>query len=134
MSACILCCIILKGQHSGPTGRHRLPTPWPQNTTNLHESMLLPSQECQIAHLGTLASPVEPKWQQGLAAATTGAQRPPKYDSNSSQICNQASKKTSIPASKHPSLGSQRSAAEAVAFSISGLFSFCFGCHVLGSH
>ena len=117
------------GGHSWPqqgsTGRHRpfqhgkprAPTcsllpPWALKL------MLPPAQECQIAPLGTPATPVEPKWHQGLAADTRYGQRPPKCDSNSSRIWHQANKKTSIRASKHPSLGSQRSAAEAVAFSI----------------
>ena len=100
------------------TGRHRMPTFWFQNPANVPKSVLPPAQECQIAHLDTLATPVEPKWHQGLAADTRGGQSPPKCDSNSSRIWHQASKKPSIQASKHPSLGSQRSAAEAVAFSI----------------
>ena len=90
----------------------------PQNPANLPKSVLPPAQECQIAHLGTLATPVEPRWHQGLPADAKDGQRPPKCHSDSSQICRQAIKKTSIHASKHPSLGSQRSAAEAVAFSI----------------
>ena len=89
-----------------------------QNPANLPKSVLPPAQECQIAHLGTLATPVEPRWHQGLPADAKDGQRPPKCHSDSSQICRQAIKKTSIHASKHPSLGSQRSAAEAVAFSI----------------
>ena len=97
------------------TGCHRLPETLSQDPANLPKSVLPPAQECQIAHLGTLATPMEPKWHQGLAADTSGSQ----CDSNSSQICHQANKETSIQASKHPSLGSQRSAAEAVAFSIS---------------
>ena len=98
------------------TGRHRPPDLLAQNPANLPKSVLPPAQECQIAHLGTLATPVEPRWHQGLPADTKDGQRPPKCDSNSSQICHQAIKKTSIQASKHPSLGSQRSAAEAVAY------------------
>ena len=100
------------------TARHRLPDLLAQNPANLLKSVLPPAQECQIAHLGTLATLLEPKWHQGLAADTRSGQRPPKCYSNASQICHQASKKTSIQASKHPSLASQRSAAEAVAFSI----------------
>ena len=107
--------------YSVATARHRMPqgakilAPAP---ANLPKSVLPPAQECQIAPLGILATPVEPKGHQGLAADTSGGQRPPKCYSNASQICHQASKETSIQASKHPSLGSQRSAAEAVAFSI----------------
>ena len=89
-----------------------------QNLAKLTKSMLPPAQDCQIAYLGPLADPVEPKCYQGLAADTRGDHRPPKCNSNSSQICHQASQKTSIQASKHPFIGSQRSAAEAVAFSI----------------
>ena len=90
----------------------------PQSPANLPKSVLPPTQECQIAHWGTLATAVEPKWHQGLAADTRRGQRPPKDNSNSSKILCKARRKTSIQASKHPSLGSQRSAAEAVAFSI----------------
>ena len=35
-----LYCIILKGHHFRGTGRHRLPTPWPQNPW-LHGSLIL---------------------------------------------------------------------------------------------
>ena len=101
------------------TGRHRLPRVLARNPANLPKSVFPPAQGCQIAPLGTLATPVEPKWHQGLAADSRGGQSPPKCDSNSSRICHQANKKTSIQASKHPCMGSQRSAAEAVAFSIS---------------
>ena len=100
------------------TGRHRPPRFWPQHPANLPKSVLPPAQEWQIAFLGTLDTPVEPRWHQGLPADAKDGQRPPKCHSDSSQICRQAIKKTSIRASKHPSLGSQRSAAEAVAFSI----------------
>ena len=86
------------------TGCHRLPDLLAQNPPNLHKSVLPPGPECQIAHLGTPAAPVEPKLHQGLAAVTRGGQRTPKCDSNSSQICHQANKKTSIQASKHPSI------------------------------
>ena len=102
----------------GATGCHRPPGFWAQNPANLTKSVLPPAQECLIAHLVTLATPVEPKWHQGLAADSRGGQRPTKCNSNSSQICHQASKETSIQASKHPFLRSSRSAAEAVAFSI----------------
>ena len=113
--------IILSSSIGDLLCRHRLPQAaniLAQNPANLPKSVLPPAQECQIAPLGTLATPVEPKWHQGLAADTRGGQRPPKCDSNSSQICHRASQKTSIQASKHPRLGAQRSAAEAVAFSI----------------
>ena len=80
------------------TGRPRF---WLQDLLNLLKSELPPEQECQIAHLGTLATPMEATWHQGLAADTSGVQRSPKCDSNSSQICHQASKKTSTQASKH---------------------------------
>ena len=56
------------------TGRPRLPKILAQNPANLPKSVLPPSQECQIAHLGTLADPVEPKRYQGLAADTRGDQ------------------------------------------------------------
>ena len=74
MSAWILCCIILKGQHSGPTGRHRPPGVLVQNHANLLKSVLPPAPECQIAYLRTLATPVEPKGHQGLAAYTRADQ------------------------------------------------------------
>ena len=54
--------------------------------------MLPPAQECQIAHLGILATPADSRWHQGLAADTRGGQRPPKYDSNSFQNWHQATK------------------------------------------
>ena len=56
------------------TGRHRMPRFWPQNPPNLLKSVFPPGQECQIAHLSTLASPVEPQWHQGLAADTKDLQ------------------------------------------------------------
>ena len=99
-------------QPSGPAstiGRHRPPQAanlLAQHPANLPKSVLPPAQECQIAHLGTLATPVEPKWHQGLAANTRSDQRPSKCSSNSVRIWHQANKKTSIRASKHPSLGS----------------------------
>ena len=105
-------------RHSPPQAATGCQGSGPQNPANLPKSVLPPAQECQIAHLGTLATPVEPRWHQGLPADAKDGQRPPKCHSDSSQICRQAIKKTSIRASKHPSLGSQRSAAEAVAFSI----------------
>ena len=86
------------------TGRHNPPRFWLQNPANLRKSVLPPAQECHIAHLGPLATPVEPKLHPGLAADTRGGQSPPKCDSNSSQICHKGSKKTSIQASKHPSI------------------------------
>ena len=82
------------------TGRHRPPDLLAQNPANLPKSVLPPAQECQIAHLGTLATPVEPRWHQGLPADAKDGQRPPKCHSDSSQICRQAIKKTSIHASK----------------------------------
>ena len=85
----------------GATGRQ---TFWPQHTATLPKSVLPPAQECQIAPLGTLATPVEPKWHQGLPADTRGDQRPPKCNPNCCQICHQANTKTSIQASKHPSI------------------------------
>ena len=71
-----------------------------------------------MAQLGALATPVEPKWHQDLAADTRDGQSPPKCDSNSCQICHQPSKKTSIQASKPrvPEVGGR--ASEVVAFSI----------------
>ena len=75
-----------------------------------------------MAQLGTLSEPVGSKCPHKLAGTipsdTTGDSRHPKCIPNWCQICHQANKETSIQASKHPSLGSQRSAAEAVAFSI----------------
>ena len=89
------------------TGR---PTFWPRGPTNLLKSMLPPAQECQMAHLGTLAEPVGPTCSHKLAGTipndTTGDQRPQKCNPNSWQICHQASTKTSIQASKHPSIHS----------------------------
>ena len=127
-AACILLCRIqptlyhLKGVslicHRAPQAATGRQTPSPPHLPLAWKSVVPPAQECQIAHLGTLATPMTPKWHQRLAADTKGGQRPPKCDSNSCQICQRPSKKTSIQASKHPSLGSQRSAAEAVAFSI----------------
>ena len=93
-----------------------------QNPANLTKSVLPPAQECQMAHSGTLADPVEPNCYHRLAGTipsdTTGDQRPPKCNPTWCQVCQQATTKTRIQASKHPFLGSQRSAAEAVAFSI----------------
>ena len=92
------------------TGCHRLPTFWPQNRANLHKSVLPPGPECQTAHLGTLADPVESRCSHKLAGTipsdTTGDPRPPKSNPNWSHICHQATTKTSIQASKNPSLGS----------------------------
>ena len=58
----------------------RLPTPGPENPANLLQSMLLPAQDCQIAYLGTLAAPVDPKLHPGVAADTKGGRSPPKCD------------------------------------------------------
>ena len=80
------------------TGRHRMPSFWPQNPANLPKSVFPPAQECQIPNLDTLATPVEPKWHQGLAADTKGGQRPPKCDSTLSRIWYQAERQLS----KHP--------------------------------
>ena len=88
----------------GATGCHRLPKILAQNPTNLAKWVFPPAQECQMAQLGALAAPVEPKWHQDLAADTRDSPNPPKCDSNSSQICHQANKKTSIQASKHASI------------------------------
>ena len=104
------------------TRRHRLPEILAKNPENLPKSVLPPAQECQMAQLGALPEPVEPKCSHKLAgnipSDTTGEPRHPKCIPNWCQICHQAHKETIIQASKHPSLGSQRSAAEAVAFSI----------------
>ena len=92
------------------TGCHRPPNPLAQDPANLPKSVLPPAQECQMAQLGTLPEPVEPKCSHKLAGTipsdTTGDPRPPKSNPNWSHICHQASKKTSIQASKNPSLGS----------------------------
>ena len=110
LDAWIPCCTILKGQHFRGTGRHRLPDLLAQNPANLPKSVLPPAQECQTAHLGTLADPVESRCSHKLAGTipsdTTGDPRPPKSNPNWSHICHQATKKTSIQASKNPSLGS----------------------------
>ena len=84
------------------TGR---PTFWPRGPTNLLKSMLPPAQECQMAHLGTLAEPVEPTCSHKLAGTipndTTGDPRHPKCNPNWCQICYQATQRQ---ASKHPSI------------------------------
>ena len=48
------------------TGDFRPPTFWPQNPANLLKSVLLPAQECQIAHLG---------WPNGAKMATRACNR-----------------------------------------------------------
>ena len=67
---------------SAATGCNSMPTFCPQNPANLPKSVLPPAQESQIAYLGMLADPDEPKRYQGLAADTRGNQRPSKCNSN----------------------------------------------------
>ena len=98
-------CTILKGQHFRGTGRHRLPDLLVQNPANLPKSVLPPAQECQMAQLGALPEPVEPKCSHKLAGTipsdTTGDPRHPKCNPNWCQICHQATQRQ---ASEHPSI------------------------------
>ena len=78
--------LVATGRHRMPSfwpqvapGRHRAPQDakfWPQNPANLPKSGLPPAQECQMAQLGTLPEPVEPKCSHKLArtipSETTG--------------------------------------------------------------
>ena len=112
-------CIILKGQHSGATGDFKLPGVLAQNLVNLPKSALPLAQECRMAHLGTLANPVEPKCYHRLAGTTKGLQNVIQIRPESGT---RSATKTCIQASKHPSLGSKRSAAEAVAFKLNNSY------------
>ena len=58
-------------RHSDP--RDRPPKVLAQNLANMFRSVLPPTQDCKIAHLGSLAAPVEPKWHQGLASDSRAA-------------------------------------------------------------
>ena len=52
-----------------PQGATGCPRFWPRPPAKLPKSVLPPAQECQIAYLGTLSSPVEPKWHQSLPSS-----------------------------------------------------------------
>ena len=52
--------------HRLPQGALGRPTPSSSAPTLALKLMLSPAQECQLAHLGTLATPAEPKWHQSL--------------------------------------------------------------------
>ena len=71
----------------GATGCHRAADLLAQNPAILPKSVLPPAQECHIAHLGTLVTPADPKWHQGLAADTRDGQRPPPPTSPERRVC-----------------------------------------------
>ena len=92
-------------RNSSPQAATGRPTPWPQDPANLPKSVLPPAQECQPAHLGTLADPAESRGSHKLARTipsdTTGDPRHPKCNQNWYQICHRRTRRQS---SKHPSI------------------------------